>query len=200
MIVHLLLEGFLEEPVAAKLVGYCGHQVGNIFGRKGAHYIHTRARNFIHLTKAGNAMFVLTDFMDSGCDCPVEACRKHFLAGDERDNKLFVCRFAVNELESWLMADREAIAAFLGISPTKIPRNPDSEIDPKRKLVNLARTSHKTKVQDLIVPSKGHGGPVGPGYRLSMTEFVNKHWSPKRASRISPSLARCIRRLRELGG
>jgi hypothetical protein len=45
-------------------------------------------------------------------------------------------RIAVREVESWLLADREGIAEFLDVAIAKVPRNPESELDPKRTLIN----------------------------------------------------------------
>ena len=198
MIVHMLLEGYLEEPVARKLLEHCGHQAGTVFGKQGFGYIKTKARKFVPLVKHGYAVLVLTDLMDSGCQCPSQACRQYVWQHCGEPPPSFLCRFAVRELESWLLADREAIASFLRISITKIPDNPEFEPDPKRKVVELARLSPKTRLRDALVPSRSHGGAVGPGYRLTMTEFVNKHWSPEQATRNSPSLGRCIDRLNDL--
>lgn len=53
----------------------------------------------------------------------------------------FLLRLAVSEAESWLLADNEALASFLEISPARVPRTPDEIPDPKRSLLNLARRS-----------------------------------------------------------
>jgi hypothetical protein len=51
-----------------------------------------------------------------------------------------MCRFAVNELESWLLADREGLANFLGIAVSRMPICPEREEFPKKTLVNISRT------------------------------------------------------------
>ncbi len=137
--------------------------------------------------------------MDSGCACPPEALRQYVSLHCQTVPPSFLCRFAVNELESWLLADREGIADFLRLSVAKIPTNPEMESDPKRTLVDLARMSKKSQIRNALVPPPRHGGIVGPGYTVAITNFINKKWSPVRAEPNSQSLARCIKRLRELG-
>ena len=50
---------------------------------------------------------------------------------------------AVREVEAWLLADRDGIAAFLHIPPNKVTQYPENEPDPKQTLINLARRSKK---------------------------------------------------------
>ncbi len=198
MIVHMLLEGMHEEPLARVLIRYCGHEPGGVYGKQGCSYIREKARHFAYLAQPGNGVLVLTDFMDAKCSCPPEAYRQYLQPQSNPVPATFLCRFMVNELESWLMADRKGMADFLHIAETKIPDTPENEGDPKETLVNLARASRLAKIREALVPPVRHGGAVGPGYSWAITEFINTTWSPDRAKTNSPSLARCIRRLREL--
>lgn len=109
----------------------------------------------------------------------------------------FSFRVAVREIESWLLADREVIAGFLGISIAKIVRDPDEIDDPKQYLVNLAKNG-KREIRDDIVPRKGSASSQGFGYNARLCEFVENEWSPHRASDWSRSLRRAITRLSEL--
>ncbi len=198
MIVHMLLEGKHEEPLARVLIRHCGHEPGTVYGGKGCSYIRSKARNFMHLAHSGNGVLVLTDFMDARCSCPPEAYRRYLQPHGESVPATFLCRFMVNELESWLMADREGLADFLHIAAAKIPGNPEDERDPKETLVNLARASRLSGIREALVPPQRHGGAVGPGYSTTIARFINTKWSPGRAETNSSSLARCIRRLRAL--
>jgi hypothetical protein len=101
-------------------------------------------------------------------------------------------RLAVPELESWLIADGTAMARFLRVSPARMPSNPDSLPDPKRTLVNLARSSTSTRISGGMVPRTGISAMVGPEYQALMTEFIEDVWSPRRASKHSDSLARAL--------
>lgn len=110
----------------------------------------------------------------------------------------FCFRIAVREIESWLLADREAIATFLGVSAAKISRDPEAINDPKEYLVNLARKAKKRHIRSELVPKKGTTASQGFGYNLILCEFVTENWSPERASHSSSSLAKAITRLSEL--
>ncbi|MDR2892428.1 MAG: DUF4276 family protein [Deltaproteobacteria bacterium] len=195
MIVHLILEGHLEEPVADKLLLYCGHQKGNIYGRQGCGYISKKIFSLQALARYGCGVLVLTDLRDSRTPCPSEALKRYKIVSPPAN---FLCRFAVFELESWLLADREALAKFLGIAVKHIPSSPDGEIFPKRTMVSLANRSKKKSIQTGVVPEPSHGGVVAPGYLATMTEFVIDYWDVASAMRNSPSLNRCIERLQGL--
>lgn len=198
MLMHLILEGHLEEPVAEKLLSYCGHEKGIVHGLRGFGYIQTKAAKFHSLATEDEGVLVLTDFMDSRAPCPPHALDAYILKHIAHPSRTFLCRFAVAELESWLMADRQGLADFLKISVANIPANPDTLPDPKQQLVNLARKSRKTSIRNGIVPEKLHGGIVAPDYLATMRGFVRDHWNIAAAIESSPSLARCVHRLQEL--
>lgn len=199
MQIHLVLEGYLEEPVADKILSYCNHQKGTVFGRKGFKYIQKKAFEFEKLTRAGYGVLVLTDFRDANLECPSTALNEYLFKHIPNPSSLFVLRFAEAELESWLLADREAIASFLKISINAVPIFPDKEIKPKQTLVNLARKSKNTAIKKAIVPPpKNHGGQLGPAYVQSMIDYIINHWRPNEALKNSPSLNRCINKLKKL--
>lgn len=196
---HLLLEGHLEEPVADKILLYCNHQKGSVYGREGFGYIQKKAFQFEKLTRSGCGILVLTDFRDSRAECPPTALHEYLLKHISNPSPLFVFRFAETELESWLLADREAIANFLRISINSVPHLPDKDTRPKQTLVNLARKSRNSSVKnDIVPPQNNHGGEVGPGYMASMTTYVIDYWRPDEALKNSPSLKRCIDNLQRL--
>jgi hypothetical protein len=106
-------------------------------------------------------------------------------------------RVAVREIESWLLADRDEIAEFLGVSSGKIERNPDAINDPKRYLVSLAMKGRRAVRED-IVPKKGSTSSQGFAYNERLCDFVEGAWSPDRACRQSRSLEKAMARLSEL--
>jgi hypothetical protein len=198
MLVHLLLEGRLEEPVAEKLLAHCGHEKGFVYGQKGCAYLHEKAKGFQRLAQPGCGVLALMDFRDTGTPCPSDALRNKLSLLAPPPN--FLCRMAIYELESWLLADAASLSGFLGISVSAIPRNPEMERLPKQTLVNLARRSRKTAIRDSIVPGPDHCGTVAPAYLATMTEFINEHWNIAVAAQNSPSLNRCVLRLQNLHG
>jgi len=109
------------------------------------------------------------------------------------------CRVAVRAIEAWLLADRDRIAAMLGISAQKVPTEPDSLDDPKRRLVDLARNSNRAEIRASIVPRPGSGRAVGPSYNAKMIDFVTAgRWRINTARYGSASLQRTLDRLEEL--
>jgi hypothetical protein len=112
-------------------------------------------------------------------------------------------RVVVREIETWLFADRQRLAAFLGVPVAHVPHAPEDVADPKAAMVNLARQSRRRDVRDDMVPRPGSGRAVGPAYASRLVEFVayrEASWRPEVAAEHSDSLARCIERLRHIGG
>lgn len=201
MIIDLLPEGLLESHVGHKLIRHCCHEVGITYSADGCTYIKNKAAQYHHsgFLVAGKGLLILTDLRDSGEICPSAALQTYLLKKVPQPSQAFMLRFAVWEMESWLLADREGLADFLGIRVTKMPRKPEMETLPKLTLVNLARKSRKRIIRDGIVPPPGHRGPSAPSYTSTMTEFVQEYWNISAAAQNSPSLQRCIVRLQSLG-
>lgn len=122
-----------------------------------------------------------------------ECASSLFVAHLRRKNPGFHLRIAVRMLESWLMADRAAMADFLRIPISSIPIEPDSEGHPKRKLVDLVRKSTSKTIRDAMLPQDS-GGTVGPEYVPTMTEFISGRWRAEQARILSPSLERACQR------
>lgn len=197
MIVDLLLEGSLEEHAARRLLLHTGHVPGPVYGRQGVQYIKDKASGFKYRAIQGGAVLVLTDFLDSGAACIPEALSAYLGPGAVLHPR-YLLRFAVNMLESWLLADAANFAAWLGISSKRIPPQPESIPDPKDLVVALARKSRRKSPREDIVPYPGHGGKLGVHYFPAMATFVTNHWDLDQARKRAPSLDRCLRRLESL--
>lgn len=109
-------------------------------------------------------------------------------------------RVAVRSVEAWLLADRETIVGFLAVELSRVPLLPESEADPKKTLIALARHSRNPEVRRAMVPQPESGRAVGPAYSSFLKEYIENHWRPGIAARSSDSLRRCLVRLRELVG
>ena len=133
---------------------------------------------------------ILTD-LDS-YSCPL-ALLQNWKAVQLPPQLLF--RIAVREVESWLLADREGIAEFLHVAVTKVPRNPEAELNPKRSLINLARRSRKRRLAEELAPALGSSASIGPLYNSRLSDFVNSAWNINRAKVLADSLSRTIDRL-----
>ncbi len=181
------LEGYLEEPVARKLLAgadlHGENTLYKVAGGTGSFWKRVIDRN--ESAKAGLVVVALGDLEQESC--PGQVIRQHLPTGTcER----FALRLAVRMLESWLLADVAAVSRYFGAPLAKIPSDPDSLTHPKLELVNLVRRYGSTAVKRDVVPETGLSGIVGKGYRPRMEEFVTDHWDPARAARNSASLRR----------
>lgn len=127
-------------------------------------------------------------------DLERETCAPALLA-KQLPNKAqgFYLRVAVRMLESWLLADRRAIADFLGVSLAAIPKDPDDELHPKRKLIELVKRSSSKTIREAMLPGDS-GALVGPEYVTTMCQFITDHWQSERARKLSSSLDRACAR------
>jgi hypothetical protein len=141
------------------------------------------------LNKAAKGLpyLVLTD-LDRN-ECPLALLAK-WLSEPKHPNLIF--RVAVVEVEAWLLAHREAFAAYLGISVDLIPDNVDSVPDPKQLLIELTRKSRKRNLRDAIVPAKNSTAKVGKDYNGQLIQFVNQSWQAEIARTHSRSLDRAV--------
>lgn len=110
----------------------------------------------------------------------------------------FMLRLAVSEAESWILADRSALADYLEIPSARVPTRPDELGNPKRELLHLARRSGRRLIRQEVVSGQDASKP-GAGYNLHLRDFVARHWAAGRAAEHSPSLARALARVAALG-
>lgn len=126
--------------------------------------------------------------------CPRQL-RDAWLTGSPTPPNLLL-RIAVREVESWVLADHEAMRQLIG-AKGKLPQVPDDLPDPKSHLLQLAKLAPR-EVREDLVKEKGAVASQGIGYNARLRALVSSSWSPERASERSPSLARARRRLQDL--
>lgn len=149
------------------------------------------ARKYNRLARA-QSVVALADLERSPCASQLLATE---LPGR---SEAFHVRIAEHMLESWLLADRAAIAEFLGVPESRIPQRPDELENPKRQIGALAAKSRLKTVRLRVAPGNS-GSVVGREYAPAMKEFVNRRWRLAQARVVSPSLdraANCWRALR----
>lgn len=186
------VEGITDEAVVRRLIRHVGAEPGTVYGKKGKH--HLRERIQAYNSAARHAPWLVIVDLDRDEDCGPRLRAAWIPAPAPR-----LCfRIAVRAVEAWLMADAEAIAAYLGIARHKVPAEPDSVAQPKQALVNLARASRRTAIRKDIVPRERSGRAVGPAYVARIIEFVEDRWRPVKASENSDSLRRAIVSLNDL--
>lgn len=183
----------MDEVLANRLIEYAGCVPGTTYGKKGCGYIKKKVGGFNQAAENINYL-TLVAFMDTGLSCPPEIL-SNWLPYPKPGMLL---RAVVNELESWLLADRSSLAQFLKINIERIPLDPEAADDPKQTLVNLARKSRSSKIRSALVPDHGSTSSVGKLYPTEMMKYIQDIWDINLAREIAPSLDRCLIRLGEL--
>ena len=186
---QLAVEDTLSETVLRTLLRQSGRDfaVGTCYQRNGFGFLKKTIWGFNQAAK-GIPFLVLTDL--DQCPCP-PALIAEWLPVPKHSNLLF--RVAVHEVESWLLADQEALARFFGIRRTLLPRKPDEIANAKEALIELARKSRNRELRNDIVPPTGSTRKQGPDYNGRLSEFVQDCWSIERAGANSPSLQQTVR-------
>ena len=189
---HLVIEDDLSEVVLRRLLTDADRDyfVGSTYGRNGFGYLRNTAKKWNAAAAAGTPILLLTDLDQH--DCPLTLIREWL---DEESHANFLFRVAVREVESWLLADSEGFADFLGISNALVPAQPDEIADPKQALINLARRSRRKILKESIVPRTGSTATQGPDYNSCLGDFVRNHWDSNTAKDHSPSLNRAWQRI-----
>ncbi len=192
------VEGPLDEAVLRRLTQHLGLELGTVYGKNGKHAIRDHMAGYNNAARF-SPWCVLVD-LDDDAPCPGEL-RQQWLPSPAEHMRF---RIAVREVESWVLADRERIARFLGVAPALVPENPEGLDDPKRVLVDLAARSRSGDIRHGLAPRSGSGRAVGPTYSAQLMEFVEDRlhgWRPGIAAEKAASLSRCLNRLAEfLGG
>ena len=189
------VEGDVDEAVVERLAGHVGATIGTAYGRKGKSFLRKRIGNYNNAAR-NRPWLVLVD-LDDEFECAPDL----ITAWLPSPNPQLSFRVAVREVESWLIADRERLAAFLSISKSIIPAHPEELPDPKATIVDLARRSRRREIRDDFVPRAGSGREIGPAYVSRLTEYVRdtrSGWRPNVAASAAASLARCLKSLASL--
>lgn len=188
--VTIAVEGDLDQQVAVRLIEEAGGTIYLVHGKRGKPWLREQIGGYRNAAQYSRWV-VLVDLDHDAC--PPELRNEW---GVSAGAEALCFRVAVPSIESWLLADRENIASFLGIARAHIPLHPDSEVDAKQALINAARRSRRGTIREAIVPRPT--ARVGPLYTSTLSQFVDERWDPARAADASPSLARCRTRLAEL--
>lgn len=187
------VEGDLDEAVLMSLLRHAGADAFPVYGKRGKGYLRKKIDRYNNAARYG-PWIILVD-LNSEFECAPILCEDWLKEPAEK-----MCfRVAVRTIESWLLADRERIAAFLGISINKIPLNSEVLDDPKRMMVELARISRRKNIRADMVPSPRSGRKVGPAYTSCLMEYVSdpeSGWRPAVAAERADSLKRCLRAIR----
>jgi len=193
MQIVLATEDELSEEVGVRLAADVGVGVCQRLRRGGSGYLQSRMKNFCEIASF-QPVLVLADLDQARC--PSELVAKWF--GTLSRPPSLLLRFAVREIESWLLADHVGIGNLLGRRVRRrLPKTPDELRDPKRVLLSLAEQAPRDVRSDLL-PPEGAFAVQGLGYNSRLCEFVRNAWDPRRAAERSPSLRKARNRLGEM--
>ncbi len=189
--VNIAVEDELSEMVLRKILQRSerSYVVGQCFRQNGFGYLKKKIAGFNNAAK-GIPFIVLTDLDQSPCPASLIAT---WLPVPRHNNLIF--RVAVREIEAWLLADRQGLAAFLNISEANIPPDPESVNDPKAALIKAAEKSRSRVIREDLIPQKGTTGKQGPNYNGQLCDFVVNHWNVPAAANVATHLKRTLNRL-----
>ena len=181
MFVTLGVEDRLSELVAKRLISeYAPNlEVSETLGLRGNRQLRQSLRQFNAIAIHQRPALIFTD-LDRPRSCP-PALLRNWMQGLAISSQLMI-RVAVLEVEAWLLANRVSIAQWLSVSANRVPDNPESVVDPKRTLIELANHSSYRSLRAEIIPRRGNGThQIGPGYNQSVGEFAVQRWNTEAA-------------------
>jgi len=187
--VTVALEGPTDQAVIERLFLWLGLDLGRVFLCNGKGKLDKRLS--VYNQAARYAPWLVLRDLDADAPCAPELIAAQ-LPGPA---SLMCFRIAVRAVESWLLADIESMASFLGVAVQSLPASPDLLPNPKRELLRIARRARRRAIREDLLPADGASASVGPAYTARLIEFSVRHWQPDAAAERSPSLAGCIRAL-----
>lgn len=153
-------------------------------------------------------VILLTDLDDGPC-APIGKDR---LLGGIIQSRDFVVNLAVDEVEAWLMADKNGFARYFGLPVTSMPISIPQKMSGRKALPELSvplksswylthqlmqkSTNAQRKAQVAVSPSDKNS--KGKEYNTAIVPFIRDHWDPEVARLASNSLNRMILRLQKL--
>jgi hypothetical protein len=190
--VNYAVEGEIDAFVARRLLREAGLPPGEEHIARGKSGLDRRLPGFNQAARHSPWLVIRDLDRDASCAPSLLALLL------PRPSPGLVLRIAVPEVESWLLADRQRIAGFLGVPVAAIPDDPDGLASPKETVIALARRSRRRQIAQGLVPDPRAGRRVGPLYAALTCGFVERTWSPADAAGGSGSLRRALLSLARL--
>ncbi len=133
---------------------------------------------------------IFRDLDRDGEGCPV-TLRAELVEHTPGESPDLLIRIVDQCIESWILADRQGVAEFCGVSPARV-KIPASHH--KSYLLSMFR---EAKLKDAVADVDNELD-FGPAYELHVQRFMTTAWNAGRAADDSPSLRRALQRLRAL--
>jgi len=194
MRINIAFEDMLQEAALEKIFSAlnCSFTIVNRLSHNGKGYLKKNIQAF-NKSSTDIPLVLITDLDTSPCPPALIAS---WLPGMLNENFLF--RVAVTEVESWLIAHKDAFSSYIGIPKNKINFDPETIKDPKEFVVNLAKKSKSRDIRYDLLPGPKSGAHVGPNYNGCLAEFIIQHWDPLIAREYSASLSKAMRAVTNL--
>ncbi len=194
--VALATEDELSEAIGQRLLFEANPNINTwpFLRRGGFGYLRSKMDSWCELARH-QPVFLLTDL--DRATCPSLLISQWM--GPRTAPKNLLLRVVVREIESWLLADHEAIRELIG-GNGRLPTDTDALQDPKDHLLRLVEKHANRGVKEDILVRAGSVASQGLGYNSRLVELVANTWSPERAAAHSESLRRARTRLRQLIG
>ncbi len=203
MTVYIGGEDFVTKQIAKRLIKFCipGMEVefeDLTFRAHGTRALETLG---IMLNFAKNHPVVCV--FDSDNHCIIELLDKY--THNKKNVDYAALNFAVDEAEAWLMADRQGLAGYFGISIDKIPvkRQGDSEISnniPYKTslyiLAEIAPLSNVASIREALAFERP--GKKPSTYNSVWGKYIDELWNIDEACANSESLTRAIKRIKRI--
>lgn len=191
--IFIATEDILSEAVAEQLVKcFTNYQNIQKLRQGGNGYLRSNLKKFFEI--ANRTPFLLVTDLDRN-ECASTLLSDWLGSVNVPIPEKMLLRVAVREIEAWLLADHQGISTL--INREFSTNNPDSILNPKRKLIQLAKKAPRDIRLDITIRD-GALATQGPGYNARLVDFVRNTWCPIRASNNSNSLKRCCERLESL--
>lgn len=153
-------------------------------------------------------VILLTDLDDEPC-APIG---KNKLLNGIDQSQDFVVNLAVDEVEAWLMADKEGFARYFGIPVSSMPNSELQKMSGRKALPELSvpvksswylthqliQQSSNAEKRAQVAVSPSDKNCKGKEYNTAIVPFVREHWNPEVARQASDSLNRMIVRLQRV--
>ena len=187
-------EDELSEAMGKRLLKEAGYDLepSPMLRRNGFGYLRSKMDSWCEMA-ARKPVILLTD-LDMAA-CPI-ALRDNWIGARKAPENL-VLRIVVREIESWVLADHDALRTLIG-NRGVLPPDPDALADPKQYFLRLIAKQAPRRIREDLVAEKGAIASQGIGYNAHLGEWVRTTWSPARAALRSQSLHRARLRISEL--
>jgi hypothetical protein len=189
------VEGPSDEVVLRRIVAHCHGHVHRVQVQGGKDHLR-RAVSGYNAAAVRDPWLVLVD-LDRDYSCAAALVESWLPVA----SPYMRFRVVVRQIEAWLLADSERFAKFFGVKRSAVPGAPDDLEDARAGVLRVVGRSHRSAIRQDMLPRPRSGRRVGAAYTSRLIEFASdahQGWRPDVAAKRSPSLARCLARLREL--